>query len=279
MDNYAVAGNPISHSLSPWIHMRFAEQTGETLRYERLFVPEGEFDQIANRFFESGGHGLNITLPCKLDAYNYAQRLTDRAKDAGAVNTLIKENDGCLLGDNTDGQGLVTDLRTNLGWQIAGARVLIIGAGGAVRGVIGPLLSERPAELVVSNRTVARARELINHFGGGKTALSATSLLELMELSDFDLIINATSAGLSGTGVNLPDRLFARNACAYDLAYGEGAEPFITAAKRLGVTRYSDGIGMLVEQAAESFFRWRGVRPDSSAVLRALQEKPKDEQN
>ena len=277
MDNYAVAGNPISHSLSPWIHARFAEQTSESLIYEKLLVPRGEFEQVANHFFELDGKGLNITLPCKLDAYNYAQRLTDRAKDAGAVNTLIREADGSLLGDNTDGQGLVTDLKANLGWQIADARVLILGAGGAVRGVLGPLLSELPAKLVIANRTVEKARELVSHFDQVGVPLAVNSLRDLELLKNFDLVINATSAGLSGEGVSMPTGLFAAGGGAYDMVYGAAAAPFINAARKLGVLRYSDGLGMLVEQAAESFFHWRGVRPETSAVLRLLRQKQKEE--
>jgi shikimate dehydrogenase len=263
-DRYAVIGNPVAHSKSPQIHAEFARQTGQDLVYERLLAPVDAFVATANAFRASGGRGLNVTLPFKGEAYRYAERLSESARAAAAVNTLKFEG-ACIIGDNTDGAGLVNDLRRNLGRRIAGARVLLLGAGGAARGVIRPLLEQQPAQLVIANRTLDKAQLLAQSFRG----LEARSYAALAGMQ-FDLIVNATSASLAGELPPLLPGVFAPGALAYDMMYGRGETPFLAFARGEGAAALADGLGMLVEQAAESFFIWRGLRPDSAAVLRLL---------
>lgn len=267
-DRYAVIGNPVAHSMSPQIHAEFARQTGQDLVYERLLAPTEAFLAAARAFRASGGRGLNVTLPFKEDAFRYADRLSERARAAQAVNTLKFDSDA-IVGDNTDGAGLVNDLRRNLGCAVAGMRVLLLGAGGAARGVIRPLLEQRPSLLVIANRTPARARLLVPVFDGGVEACDYAALAG----RQFDLVVNATSASLAGELPPLPPGVFARGALAYDMMYGRGETAFLAFARREGAATCADGLGMLVEQAAESFFIWRGLRPDGAAVLRLLRAR------
>ena len=268
-DKYAVFGNPIGHSKSPVIHGQFAEQTAQSLTYNKQLVAEDGFEAAADSFFNSGGKGLNITVPFKQDAYSYAARTTPRARRAGAVNTLSREADGTVLGDTTDGVGLVNDIKGNLGWDIRHKRVLILGAGGAVRGVLEPLLEEQPQHIVIANRTVDKALQLAKGFAEFGYLLGCG--FDMLDEQRFDLIINGTSAGLQGELPPLPDSLIdndSATAC-YDMLYGAEPTPFVQWAQQRGA-QTSDGLGMLVEQAAESFALWRGVRPQTAAVIADL---------
>ncbi|MBI5936390.1 MAG: shikimate dehydrogenase [Betaproteobacteria bacterium] len=264
-DRYAVFGNPIAHSKSPLIHAEFARQTGQDLSYEAILAPLDGFSAAVRAFRAAGGRGANVTVPFKEQAYELADRRTARAEAAGAVNTL-KFDGEVMLGDNTDGVGLVNDLTRNLGVALAGRRILLLGAGGAARGVILPLLDEAPAELFIANRTAAKAVDLAQRFrqagkieGGGFDALAGRR---------FDLVINATAASLAGDLPPLPDAVFAPDARAYDMMYGQDT-PFMAFARARGA-RVADGLGMLVEQAAEAFYLWRGVRPDTASVIARL---------
>ena len=273
MDRYAVIGNPIAHSKSPQIHAAFARQTGQELSYEALLAPVDGFAQTVADFRAQGGRGLNVTVPFKLEAFALAERHTARAQAAGAVNTLAFGADG-VLGDNTDGAGLVRDLTANLNFALAGCRILLLGAGGATRGVLLPLLDSRPARLTIANRTVGKAEALAALFAAraGDTALDACGF-DALAGRRFDLVINATAASLADELPPLPPGLYAEGALAYDMMYGRGQTPFLRAALADGAARVADGLGMLVEQAAESFTLWRGVRPDSSPVLAALRRQ------
>ncbi len=269
-DRYAVIGNPVAHSQSPQIHAEFARQTGQDIVYDRLPAPLDGFEATARQFFSDGGKGLNVTLPFKHEAWKLVDKHDNSARDAGAVNTITLEGDK-RVGYNTDGIGLVTDIRQNFGYQITGKRVLLMGAGGATYGVMHPILEQRPDLLVVANRTVSKAISLVKHFQNhGKFALHGISAKSYKDLAgaQFDLVINATSAGLSGEMPPLPEPVFAPEALAYDMVYGRDT-PFLQFARRHGV-RTADGLGMLVEQAAESFFIWRGVRPQTASVIGML---------
>jgi len=266
-DQYAVIGNPVAHSQSPLIHAEFARQTGQDLVYGRLLAPRDAFAATANAFRAGGGRGLNVTLPFKGEAFRYAAFLSERASAAQAVNTLKFER-GVIFGDNTDGVGLVGDLTRNLAFAVNGQRVLLLGAGGAARGVVGPLLEQQPAQFVLANRTLDKAQHLALSFGG---ALEAGTYAALAG-RQFDLVINATSASLAGELPPLPPGVFARGALAYDMMYGKGETPFLAFARGAGAALLADGLGMLVEQAAESFLVWRGVRPDSASVLQQLRQ-------
>ena len=270
MDRYAVVGNPIAHSRSPWIHAAFAHQTGQALAYEALLAPLTDFAGTVARFRAEGGRGLNVTVPFKLEAFALADRRTPRAEAAGAVNTLAFAADG-ILGDNTDGAGLVRDLAANLGCPPGGRRILLLGAGGATRGALLPLLDSAPAGLCIANRTAHKAVELARAFTphAGTTRIEGCGF-EALAGERFDLVINATSASLSGELPPLPPGLYAAGALAYDMMYGRGHTPFLRAALADGAARVADGLGMLDEQAAESFALWRGVRPDSAPVLGEL---------
>ena len=265
MDRYVVIGNPVAHSRSPEIHARFARETGEAISYGHMLVEPGDFARAARDFFASGGRGANVTLPFKIDAFAFARERTPRAVQAGAANTLVLRA-GVVHGDNTDGAGLVRDLTANLGLDLAGKRILLLGAGGAARGVVAPLLAFSPAVLVIANRTRERARELARLFGDAGPVEGVG--LDAMG-AGFDLVVNATSSSTHGEPLALPAGVFAPGATAYDMAYGPAARPFLDGARAAGALA-SDGIGMLVEQAAESFFLWRGKRPDTAGVIAAL---------
>ncbi len=267
-DRYAVMGNPVAHSKSPQIHAAFARQTGQRMVYEAIQVDEGGLPQAVGNFQASGGKGLNITVPFKREAWALADERSARAEEAGAVNTLMFRPDGTIYGDNTDGIGLVRDLTDNHGLGIAGRRLLLLGAGGAVRGVLGPLLAQHPAQVVIANRTVYRAEELAAEFAGA-VAIDACGFDDLAG-QRFDLIINGTAASLQGSALPLPDGILAEGGWCYDMMYGAELTPFLRWARRQGAARWSDGLGMLVEQAAESFYLWRGVRPDTAPVILML---------
>jgi shikimate dehydrogenase len=274
-DRYAVIGNPVAHSKSPFIHAAFAEQTGQDLVYERILAPLGGFAQTVETFRAEGGFGLNVTLPFKLEAFALAQEKAARARDAQAVNTLKFEG-ATIYGDNTDGVGLVRDIQANLNFPIEGRDVLVMGAGGAAQGALGVLLDAKPARLVIANRTLQKAEGLAERLRGarglGPALLSASGYPELSG-RQFDLIVNSTSASLNDTVPELPDGVFARGCLAYDMMYGKGVTPFLERALSQGAAHLADGIGMLVEQAAESFFIWRGVRPQTGPVIAALKAR------
>ncbi len=269
MDRYVVIGNPISHSLSPAIHALFAAQAGESIDYSTLLAPPGEFDASARDFFDAGGMGANVTLPFKVDALRFAQRASVRASAAGAANFLANRA-GVIEADNTDGAGLIADLEKNLGLQVNGARILLLGAGGAARGVVAPLLAREPARLVIANRTPERARELAARLGD-RGAVSAVALASI-PATRFEIVINATSSSTHGEALELPSHLFGSDVFAYDMAYGAAAHAFLGRAARAGA-RTSDGLGMLVEQAAESFRLWRGRLPQTAPVLAQLRRR------
>jgi shikimate dehydrogenase len=269
-DKYAVFGNPIKHSKSPLIHGIFAEQCTQHMQYRAVRVELDGFALAAQRFFDSGGAGLNITVPFKQDAFKFAHRLSDRAMRAGAVNTLSRAQDGAIEGDNTDGIGLVRDMIANLGWAVQGLRVLVLGAGGAARGVMEPLLRERPRELLVVNRTAARASQLATEFSD--IAPLQGGAYDLIAERHFDLIINATSAGLTGEMPDLPSSLLTERSCCYDMVYGAEPTPFVRWSAHHAAWAVADGLGMLVEQAAQSFYIWRGVRPETRSVINQLRE-------
>ncbi|MDA8481790.1 shikimate dehydrogenase [Pseudomonas resinovorans] len=269
-DRYCVFGNPIGHSKSPLIHGLFAEQTGQQLTYEAVLAPLDDFTGCARQFFATGKGG-NVTVPFKEQAYQLAGSLSARAQRAGAVNTLKKLDDGSLLGDNTDGAGLVRDLTRNAGLDLAGKRILLLGAGGAARGVIEPLLAEKPAALVVANRTVEKAEALAQLFADlGPVSASGFDWLE----EPVDLIINGTSASLAGDLPPIsPSLIKPGHTVCYDMMYGKEMTAFNRWAAEHGAARTLDGLGMLVEQAAEAFLLWRGVLPDSAPVLAELRRQ------
>jgi shikimate dehydrogenase len=267
MDKYVVIGNPVSHSLSPAIHARFAAATGEAIEYATLLAQD--FARDAGRFFANGGKGASVTLPFKVDAFELAATRSERATLAGAANFLAAR-DGGLHADNTDGAGLVADLEGNLGVQLRGATLLLLGAGGAARGVIAPLLARAPASLVLANRTEATARDLARRFA----PLGAIEGVALgaIPAGRYDVVINATSTSTRGEPLDLAPHAIAPGCLAYDLAYGAAARPFMERAGHAGA-RASDGLGMLVEQAAEAFALWRGIRPPTAAVLAELRAR------
>ena len=265
---YAVIGHPVAHSRSPWIHAQFAAQTGERIEYGALLAPLDGFASTLAAFRTGGGKGANVTLPFKAEAFALSESRSARAEAAGAVNTLDLCGDG-IRGDNTDGCGLARDLAHNLGFSVAGRRVLLLGAGGAARGVLLPLLEERPADLVVVNRSVDKARALVAALAGRVPGPVAVCGYDELAGERFDLVINATSAGLSDAPLPLPPRLYSPGSLAYDMVYGKETA-FMRTARSGGAARVADGLGMLVEQAAESFFVWRGVRPATGPVLAAL---------
>lgn len=269
-EQYAVFGNPINHSKSPAIHRQFAEQTGQDLHYAKQLVAEDAFVKTAQAFFAEGGKGLNVTVPFKVDAFHFAQQLTQRAQRAGAVNTLAIQANGRVLGDNTDGIGMVHDMH-NLGWELQGKRILILGAGGAVRGIMQPVLAEHPIQVVIANRTVSKAEELAAHFHdlGDVQAFS----FEQLAGESFDVVINGTSASLSGDLPPLPTGLLNPNASCYDLMYGAEPTVFLKWAAEQGAVNLADGLGMLVGQAAESFYLWRQIRPEVVPVITALRRQ------
>jgi shikimate dehydrogenase len=261
-------GKPIAHSQSPWIHARFAEQIGLAIRYQAILVEPGCLSAAVEAFRVAGGQGLNITVPHKQDAWRLADRPQARAAQAQAVNTLWFDAQGHTYGDNTDGAGLLRDLSDNLGLDLDQRRILILGAGGSVRGILPSLLERGPASLVIANRTLGRAQDLVARFAG-PVELEACGYAGLAG-RQFDLILNASSASLHGELPPLPPQVLAPGGLAYDLMYGPGDTVFLTWAREQGVRRVADGLGMLVEQAAEAFAIWHGVRPATRAVLPAL---------
>ncbi|WP_428034616.1 shikimate dehydrogenase [Amphritea sp.] len=272
-DRYAVFGNPIKHSKSPLIHTFFAAQTQQDLEYNSVLVAEDGFSEAVDNFLSSDGDGkgLNITVPFKVEAWQKAECHSDRAKMAGAVNTLYRNEAGQLCGDNTDGLGLVADITRNNGGEISGKDILILGAGGAVRGVLEPILALRPARLVIANRTVAKAEQLAQLFAD-HGAIEACSF-EQLSGQQFDLVINGTAASLQGEVPPLPDNLLREGAWCYDMMYGAEITAFNHWAAAHGAEKVLDGLGMLVEQAAESFAIWRGVRPETSELIQELRHQ------
>lgn len=267
MDQYAVMGNPIGHSQSPRIHTLFAEQTGQALEYRAIEVAEGGFPEAVRAFRDGGGRGLNVTVPFKQEAWALVEKRSREAERAGAVNTIAFSDDGTLYGHNTDGIGLLRDITVNLGLEVAGRRVLVLGAGGAVRGVLQPLLRAHPGRVVIANRTAERAVELAEAFadlgaveGCGFDGLAGQA---------FDLAINGTAASLGGEVPPIPESALAPDAICYDMMYAAEPTPFMQWAERHG-GHGVDGLGMLVEQAAESFLLWRGVRPGTDPVIQAV---------
>jgi shikimate dehydrogenase len=269
-DRYAVVGNPVGHSKSPRIHALFAAQTGQALSYDAMLVEPGNFASAAAGFRNQGGRGLNITVPFKEDAWGWVDVRTERAQRAGAVNTIVFHRDGASLGDNTDGVGLVTDLVRNHGVRIRGRRILVLGAGGAVRGVLQPLMGQEPAQLVLANRTAARALKLAQDF----RVLGEIQAGGFQDISGlrFDLIVNGTSAGLQGSVPPLGDDVLAVGGVCYDMVYGDQPTAFVRWGRAHNAAKALDGLGMLVEQAAESFHLWRGVRPDTAPVIETLRQ-------
>ena len=274
-DFYAVIGNPIEHSKSPVIHHAFAQLTHQDIQYERVLAPLDEFAETVYGLISNGFKGANVTVPFKLEAFAMASRLTERAQDAGAVNTLIFDGDG-LIGDNTDGVGLVRDITQNIGVSFAGKRVLLIGAGGASEGVLHPILAEQPALLIITNRTLDKALNMVKRVEARDemvfVSINAYAFDDL-EGQQFDIVINATSAGLSDSHLPLPNSIFAPNALAYDMMYGR-TTPFMAFALQQGAVVFG-GLGMLIEQAAEAFSVWRGIRPPTAPVIEMFKQQAK----
>jgi len=270
-DRYAVIGNPIDFSKSPFIHMAFAEVTGQDIDYSKVLAPLGEFAATVDAFRAAGGLGMNITAPFKLEAFDYATERSAAAELAGAANAM-KFEDGRVLAENFDGVGLVRDVVHNLACPMKGRRVLLLGAGGAARGALLPFLAEQPALLVIANRTEAKAQalsDIARQHAQGETQVLALGL-DRLSGQRFDVVFNATSASLRAELPPVPATVFAPGALAYELAYGKGLTPFLRLAQNAGIQRLADGVGMLAEQAAEAFAWWRGVRPDTRAVISQL---------
>ena len=272
MDLYAVVGNPIHHSKSPKIHGEFAAQANEALEYSAIQAPLDGFSDTVQSFFKSGGKGLNITVPFKENAWNISAELSERARLAGAVNTLYVNDKGEICGENTDGIGLVRDLTLNHKVELKGKRILVLGAGGAVRGVLLPLLEEQPESITIANRTVSKAEQLVTLFADhdliSHDTLKACGFTDLNQ--PFDIIINGTSASLQGDLPPLPDIIVKESTVAYDMMYSPEATVFNRWAEKQGAAMLLDGLGMLVEQAAESFYIWRGVRVNTSPILKTM---------
>jgi len=268
IDRYAVFGNPIAHSKSPQIHTMFAQQTKQSLTYSAELADIGQFEAAVKTFIANNGKGLNITVPFKEDAWSCATVRSDRAQRAGAVNTLKLQDDGSLFGDTTDGVGLVRDLMQNHQLPIKGKAILLIGAGGAVRGVLEALLEQNPASLLIANRTKQKAVQLAEDFST-RGNIKGCGLDEI-KTAQFDLVINGTSASLQGDLPPLPTTIFKSNACSYDMMYAAQAPPFMQWSSKNGAKNIFDGLGMLVEQAAESFYIWRGIKPETATVIKQL---------
>jgi len=270
-DRYAVIGHPVSQSWSPFIHGMFAKQTNQNISYSRIDAPPEEFERQVAAFFQTGGKGLNVTVPHKQVAALVARYRTPRAEIAGAVNTLMIKDDA-IRGDNTDGAGLITDLTGNLGFALENTRILIIGAGGAARGVLGPLLAAGPEYVEITNRNENRALELAKEFAA-LGELRGCGFADITADRSFDLVLNATSASLQDFVPPIPRSAIGPATLCYDMAYGKGDTIFTHWAKTIGAGRAECGWGMLVEQAAESFYLWRGVRPDTKPVLEAIRDQ------
>ena len=270
-DRYAVMGNPVAQSKSPEIHAAFARQTGQQLSYEKILVPLDQFNSQVKTFFREGGKGLNVTVPFKLQAWQLAQVRSRRAEQAGSANTLLIGRDGKLYADNTDGVGMVRDIVANHHGRLCDKRILVLGAGGAVRGVLGPLLAEKPKQLVIANRTVSKAEQLARMFA--KQGKPAACGYENLAGKRFDWIINGTAASLHGELPPLPEGLLNGDAWCYDMMYGAQDTVFMQWARQAGAAQILDGLGMLVEQAAEAFFIWRQVRPQTQPVIEMIREQ------
>ncbi len=268
-DRYAVIGNPVAHSQSPVIHQAFADQTGQHITYERILSQPDQFTDTVRAFVATGGKGLNVTVPFKQQAHDLADTLSERARAAGAVNTLLIRPDRTLHGENTDGIGLVCDLQHNHGIHLTGLRILILGAGGATRGILHPILACQPAQLIIANRSPDKAGTLAR--AAGSTRVLGTSLDEI-PAEPFDLIIHATAAGLSGRAPAIPAATIAAHTQVYDLLYNKQPTPFLRWAAQQGAAQATDGLGMLVEQAAAAFYAWRGIQPDTAPVLARLSD-------
>mgnify|MGYP003951305763 CR=1 FL=1 len=268
ISNYAVFGNPIKHSKSPQIHSLFAQQTGIELEYQAIEIPLEKFSEYVSLFSSKGGLGINITIPFKEEACSICTVLTDRAKLSGSVNTIRFDEQLNSYGDTTDGQGFINDLTVNNKFKLDGKSILILGAGGSVRAILEPLCRQKPDHIVIANRTVSRAEELAEKFSelGNISACAYSALSE----HSFDLIINGTSLSLMGELPEIPDTVIKSNTCCYDLMYSDVATVFMTWAKQNGAAIVLDGLGMLVEQAAESFLIWHGVKPDTNTVIKTL---------
>lgn len=268
VDRYGIIGYPVSHSRSPVIHRLFALQTNQNLQYELIEVAPGKLDTVVRQFQRTGGKGLNITLPYKSEVIDLVDHLSERAQNAGAINTLIfRKNE--IFGDNTDGIGLMRDLLVNLGLKLADVNILILGAGGATRGIVGPLLDAKPKSITIANRTMSKARVLAEHFSTSGP-VTACQFREVRPSSSYDLVINATSAGVKGEVPSYPESAITDRTFCYDLSYGINPTPFCDWAVKKGATRSVMGWGMLVEQAAESFHLWRGIMPDTRSVLKQI---------
>lgn len=269
-DHYAVIGNPVAHTKSPALQMAFARQCQQDMDYGMILGPLNAFAETVRQFQRDGGKGLNITVPFKLEAFAMADELTPRAKAAGAVNMFTFREDGSILGDNTDGIGIIRDITDNLACSLAGKRVLLLGAGGAVRGTLLPLLAEKPAEVFIANRTESKAIDLARNFKdlAGQTSLSGGCFAAVTR--PFDVIINGTASSLSDEVPPLPAQVWSAAALAYDMFYQKEPTAFMRAARDAGVGRVSDGLGMVVEQGAECFTLWRGMRPETAPVIAAL---------
>lgn len=266
---YAVFGNPIKHSKSPVIHSAFARQFGDDVTYRAVRVELEDFEAKVKAFFERGGRGLNVTVPFKERAFALADEVSDRAACAKAANCLIPLEDGRLRADNTDGVGMVRDMVVNHGWQLGGRRTLVLGAGGAVRGILQPLLRERPGSVLIANRTPLRAEALASEFGNMGIPVTGGGF-DAIDSEPFDLIINGTSAGLTGEMPDLPDVRLSERCCCYDMVYGAEPTAFMRWSAGKAAWAVADGLGMLVEQAAESFYLWRGRRPSTGEVIQGL---------
>ncbi len=268
VDRYGVMGYPVSHSRSPVIHRLFALQTGQELQYELLQVPPDKLENALRQFRRTGGKGLNITVPHKQEVAKLVDDLSERASLAGAVNTVLFR-DGTVYGDNTDGVGLLRDLQRNLGLRLESADILILGAGGATRGILRPLLDAKPASVMIANRTLSKAEELVEYFSS-YGPVYACGFDDVPRTVHYDIVINATSAGVKGETPPYPDHAVTSTTVCYDMSYGLTPTPFAKWASEQGAARSVMGWGMLVEQAAESFYLWRGIRPDTAAVLKQL---------
>lgn len=268
LERYGVMGYPVSHSRSPVIHRLFALQTGQNIQYELLQVAPEKLEQAVRQFQRTGGKGLNVTVPHKIPVSRICDQLSERASTAGAVNTLAFQ-DNEIFGDNTDGIGLLRDLAINLGINLEGCNILILGAGGATRGITGPLLEMLPNSLVIANRSLGKAQELVDQFESSGP-IAACRFNGVPTTQSYDLIINATSAGVRGDTPPYPKSAIGENTVCYDLSYGLKPTPFSVWAREHGAARSVMGWGMLVEQAAESFHLWRGVRPDTTPVLKQM---------
>lgn len=269
---FAVLGHPIGHSKSPVIHQGFADQFGLDISYEAIDVEPGSFAQVVRDFQTSGASGCNVTVPYKVDAFEVADVRSERAQHAGAANTLIFDDKGRICADNTDGIGLLRDITRNLQVPLENKRILILGAGGAVRGIVPSLLSKQPKLLVIANRTAERAHEIAARFEDEGTILAGG--YEVISGAGFDVIINATAASLEGEIPPIPERCLTSKTLAYDLMYSDKPTPFMQWAQRQGAGKVTDGLGMLVEQAAESFYLWHGRRPETSSVMMSLRPSP-----